>query len=142
MNNIIGHALVFIAPCQLRSFFALLYNMVKYEDLIHSKPKDKYFKQKLKWETGTITTCYLPPLKAPSSCVTFWIKKLQMYDRDDIKCFDDDGYSSLTELVAEMKGLYLFYSTARYVIMFHYISLCFIMFHYISLHFNINFFVY
>ena len=113
IDRIIGHGLQYIAPFQLRTFMCLLYGFINYDQLTRNKPDSSYFAQKLVWEDGTKTTNYLPPIKCPSSTVTFWVKRLDLYDRSDIKCFDNYGLSSCTELVAELKGLYSFYSKAR-----------------------------
>ena len=58
LKNLIGHALIYIASCQLQSYFALLYQLITWDQLIENKPPsetDQFlkFKQKLIWPNNT-----------------------------------------------------------------------------------------
>lgn len=105
-----------IVPCQLQSYFALLYKQISLEQLIKNKPlkKNQTFKQILVWKNGNTETNWLPKLKAPTSAVQFWINHLKLKDNKYIESFQEGGYSSVQELIAEMIGYYNFYTVPRY----------------------------
>ena len=111
-----------IIPAQLRSYMALIYGLVKYEDFfnIDSKKDCTSFKQKFKWNDVKIkrVTEHLPGIKAPSSTVIFWKNYLNLSDNENIKTFDDYGYFSLNELLAELGGFYTFWESSRSVLFF------------------------
>ena len=110
----IGHAMENVYPCQLQTYMALLYNMVSLDDIISNDENKNLYKQNLVLANGKQIINNLPSIKAPVSAVQFWIEQLKLTENELIKSFSYGGYSSVTELVAELKGFYKFYTQARY----------------------------
>ena len=114
-----------IAPCQLQSYFAVMYNMCSINDIIDNTPTKgtKYdkFKQKLSFGENTKTiTNYLPMIKAPNSCIWYWSNILELNDNLSVQSYKDYGYCSTKEIVADMNGYYEFYTEERFVILCHF----------------------
>ena len=63
---------------------------------------------------------YLPRLKAPDSCVQFWIKQLNIPEEDTslINKYQDEGYCSIHEIQADMKG-YLYITKFCCILILH-----------------------
>ena len=121
IKSMIGHALENIIPCQLQSYMALMYGMVSLNDLIDNKAPtsdDKLlkFEQKLLFSGGLLITNWLPRVRAPISCVQFWINQLQLYNNQSLNSYKHLGYSSIEEIQADMIGYYQFYTQERFVI--------------------------
>lgn len=115
LKHLIGHALENIVPCQLPSYFALLYNLVSLQKLIENKPSNKYlqFTMKLQWSNGTKVTNILPAIKAPVSAINFWVKHLGLEKNKLITSFKNHGYCSTKEIMADMIGFYEYYESPR-----------------------------
>ena len=109
-----------IVPCQLSSYFALLYNMITIEQIFENKAspnnaKNKNFKQKLKFPCGQIITTYLPPFTAPNSVIQFWCNQLKLQDDETVNSYLNQGYSSTYQVMAEVNGYYSYYIGPRFV---------------------------
>ena len=98
---------------------ALIYGMVKYKDFfnIDTKKDTTSFVQKFYWVDDPNYTVVdrLPGIKAPSSTVHFWRKYLKLAQNTAVESFDDCGYFSLNELIAELSGFYMFWEDAQFV---------------------------
>ena len=120
MKQLIGHAIQNIVPCQLPSYFALLYDMVSYNKIINNQPSSnnkqlKNFKQILQFSDGQNEIYYLPPIVAPNSVINFWCEQLNIFDNDEINIYMDQGYSSSCQIKAELNGYYFFYTSPRFI---------------------------
>ena len=110
----IGHGLIHIFPHQLKIFVALLYKMITIDDIIncYKKPSSSdfsenlYYKQKTKCHNNTIKTQYFPTIRGTTSMVLFWVNRLRLMEIDELSNFDDIGYSSPQEMLADLKGIY------------------------------------
>ena len=58
---------------------------------------------------------YLPRIKAPDSCVQFWVNQLQHKSTSLINSYQNEGYCSVHEIQADMIGFYKFYTKPRFV---------------------------
>ena len=136
--------MISIVPCQLPSFFALLYKLITIEEIKYDKPspitaEKKNFKQILKFPDGTKTINYLPPCTAPYSTIKFWCDQLQIKDNQIINSYVNQGYSSIDQVMADVNGLYEYYINPRFVICYNIfiynLLLFYIYFIYILLYF-------
>lgn len=110
-----------VVPCQIASYFALLHDMVTYEQIINNKPSSddeqyKNFKQILKFNDGLQLTTYLPPYVAPNSAIQFWCGQLKLMEDSTINSYIDEGYSSIEQTIAEVLGYYEFYTCPRLIL--------------------------
>ena len=92
---------------------ALLYGMISLDDILVNNSKEEKFVQHILLPNNVDIYEYMPMLKAPVSTVQFWMQRLHLTEHYRIKSFSDYGYSSLNELIAEMKGFYKFYTKSR-----------------------------
>ena len=82
--------------------------------------KIKRFKQRLHFIYNNETReDSLPRLMAPSSCIFYWLNRLDLNHERYYTCFNNIGYlqdeGGPDEILAELHGLYEFYSKERFV---------------------------
>lgn len=118
----IGYALEIIPPFQLRSYFALLHDMVSFSELVSNEPSDpslalplQHFEMRLRWPTGKVTTEWYPPHVAPSSSVLYMVGRLGLRENKNIMSMDWRGYQNVQQIGAEIRSHSMFWKTERYI---------------------------
>ena len=115
-----------IIPCQLQTYFALIYNMCTLNSIINNTSTStdgfKKFKQILITSNNKKIINYLPIIKSPNSCVIYWRNILKLHDNKSIESFNNLGYSSTDEILADITGLYKFFTKERFVYIYAHMS--------------------
>ena len=94
--------------------------MCSYSDIVNNniETDEKCYTYHIQWPYNKVVRAHYKVVRAPSSIVYFWIKRLHLGDNSDIVNFDDEGYSCLNEIISELTGFYQWYEHERYVQIF------------------------
>lgn len=105
----IGHALEYVNPYELKSYMAIIYGLIEAKDVTNCYNHIVAERFEQCWiRLGKTYTTSLPGLKAPVSCVMFWCRRLG-FDSNKYAASEDIGYFSIEEFKAEIRGHYQFY---------------------------------
>lgn len=129
MDKLIGHALTYIPPCQLRSYMSILYGLAEPKHFVNAlDAKDiPLMMQRIRFFPNPANSNdqqpdkgqRIPRIRAPTSTVLYWRNKLRLINHELLADFDADGYQTIEECMGEFEGIYKFYTAPRYLLFIH-----------------------